>query len=1315
MDGDLGRAIEGASGVTADGRPNLQEALGGLKDFQRATVEYVFRRMYVDQPSQRRFLVADEVGLGKTLVARGVIAKAIDHLWETVDRIDVVYICSNADIARQNINRLRQPGASEFTLASRLTMLPVQVQDLKHSRLNLVSLTPGTSFDPKSKLGSWTERALLYLLLRDAWSLKGAGPLNLLQGNMHAERFRQEVQQFEKTRTIDEDLAGRFREELDRQPHLQERFTELLGRFGRTRTHVSPEDARERRRLVGELRGCLAATCIEALEPDLVILDEFQRFKDLMDGEDEAASLARHLFEWSRDEEQARVLLLSATPYKMYTLTGEQEGEDHYADFLRTIRFLSRDEGVTGEIDRTLRCYRSLLYRLADGDGGELASAKADLESRLRRVMARTERLAATDDRDGMLQDAKGGDLDLVEDDVAAYRSLHRLAQQLDEDGRPNPVEFWKSSPYLLSFMEDYDLKRRLEERQGHPPSAAAIAEILHNSTGLSLSRRDIENYAALDPCNARLRWLLTDTVERGAWRLLWMPPSMPYYRPESDWAVPELADFTKRLVFSSWHVVPRMVAAMTSYAAERAAVSSLEDPQMRWSELRERLRGPLRLTVRDGQPTGMSVLALMCPSAALAALADPLDWVVSPDRELARVRAEVRARVSQALTAVGATARSGAVNGAGDERWYWVAPILLDHADSEEATRTFLDDEYLAGLWAGATVGEDEENGGWERHLEEARKALAGELDLGSQPSDLADVLTDLAIAGPGTVALRALYRVTQPITLAERVIARQQAASIAWAFRNLFNLAESVALLRGLDAREPYWRRVLQYCAAGNLQAVLDEYTHVLVEALGLGGQRDLRVLHEIGGALRDAISLRTSTPGFDEVVANDSGFDIIPRRLRARFAARFGTEPTEGDEKQAMRADQVRHAFNSPFWPFVLATTSIGQEGLDFHPYCHAVVHWNLPSNPVDLEQREGRVHRYNGHAVRKTVACRHRGVLSARTEADPWNQVFASAAACSNGSELVPCWIHGDPCGVRIERHVPVLPLSRDVLRFARLRRALVLYRMVFGQPRQDDLIAYLNERLPEERVREQLDAMQIDLQPPAWEGPDQQARVPAPLRSAVHAEGPLGRAVLRVLDRYPLVLDRGGAKKDHVVARALAGLAAALAEAGLSDKDRLGWSVDYKRGQSWLPVPLVWMSDERRRVHRHDDLRVELLLDCHRDGVHVALGAQLDPGSDRRFSLQTARLYQDVRRDGLRDVLDPMTQAGFRLVPPSEFLQTSEESTTAGVGLVVRFLYRSELERDAPLLEALRHARAAYERAYELKLARPDGSAKALLG
>ena len=51
--------------------------LEGLKDFQRRTVEHAFHRLYTGDDSTQRFLVADEVGTGKTLVAQGVLAKAI--------------------------------------------------------------------------------------------------------------------------------------------------------------------------------------------------------------------------------------------------------------------------------------------------------------------------------------------------------------------------------------------------------------------------------------------------------------------------------------------------------------------------------------------------------------------------------------------------------------------------------------------------------------------------------------------------------------------------------------------------------------------------------------------------------------------------------------------------------------------------------------------------------------------------------------------------------------------------------------------------------------------------------------------------------------------------------------------------------------------------------------------------------------------------------------------------------------------------------------------------------------------------------------
>jgi len=122
--------------------------------------------------------------------------------------------------------------------------------------------------------------------------------------------------------------------------------------------------------------------------------------------------------------------------------------------------------------------------------------------------------------------------------------------------------------------------------------------------------------------------------------------------------------------------------------------------------------------------------------------------------------------------------------------------------------------------------------------------------------------------------------------------------------------------------------------------------------------------------------------------------------------------------------------------------LASPSIGQEGLDFHTYCHAVYHWNLPPNPVDMEQREGRVHRFKGHAVRKNVARRRGlGALRDRLEggADPWAALFRAAVEAREpgANDLVTYWIYELLGGARVERRIPIFRLSRDVGRLGRL--------------------------------------------------------------------------------------------------------------------------------------------------------------------------------------------------------------------------------------------------------------------------------------
>lgn len=266
-------------------------ALAGLKDFQRKTVDYVFKRLYGDDPTSR-FLIADEVGLGKTLVARGIIAKTLEHLQDEVDRVDVIYICSNAAIATQNVNRLNVSDTDGFSIATRLTYLPRQVRSLRKNKVNFISLTPGTAFDhARSRGGHADERAILYRMLYDLPLAQNerrrrlrVGLLNILQATAGKNSWRAKAKNL-PAEDLDVDLSKAFRRAVIEDAELYAALKEGCERFARYRDYsrIPWEDSELRYDLIGKLRSKLASVCLSALEPDLVILDEFQRFKHLLD------------------------------------------------------------------------------------------------------------------------------------------------------------------------------------------------------------------------------------------------------------------------------------------------------------------------------------------------------------------------------------------------------------------------------------------------------------------------------------------------------------------------------------------------------------------------------------------------------------------------------------------------------------------------------------------------------------------------------------------------------------------------------------------------------------------------------------------------------------------------------------------------------------------------------------------------------------------------------------------------------------------------------------------------------------------------
>lgn len=1050
--------------MKANARPDVERELSRLKDFQRATVDYVHDRLYGADPV-RRFLVADEVGLGKTLVARGVIAKAIDHLWDSVDRIDVVYICSNNQIAGQNLKKLRVGATEEIHHADRLTMLPKAIGQLQGQKVNFVSFTPGTSFNLKgSGGGKAPERVLLYRMLQDGLgdsSLRAQRWVRFFEGGSSTDSFKRQLKNFDgyERDDIPPEMVESFATSVtassfDGVPLLDVLY-DCADEFNYLRKgkKVPYKTSARRYRLIGQLRHLIAEASVAKLEPDLVILDEFQRFKSLMDTEDETSELAHALF----NHADAKLLLLSATPFKMYTLPDDEEGEDHYEDFQRTVEFLAgKDRAVA--VTSHSSAMRTALYA---GDVSAARDARDAAQAELRRVMVRTERLAATPDRDGMITAKELPGVEVSSRDVKAYVSDAAVGNILKSN---DILEYWRSSPYLFEFMDAYQVKKRLEEAA--EGVNAPLAEAMRLA-GDRLSWDELKRYQPLDPGNAKMRGLVGDVLDRGAWKLAWIPPSLPYYELGGAYAEPDLRSFTKRLIFSSWTVVPKAIGAVMSYEAERRLLEGTTAGERAYDAARA--TALLTFQYTDGRYTGMPVLGILYPSLALAEAGDPLRVAQELNAQLPVSAGSYLARVRERVEALLGRLPDGRADGAADDRWYWAAPFLFDHLLEPETA-----DEWLP--WGSDDTTEDARDSRFDEHVEQAMEMDAA--DLGRRPDDLVDVLTSMAAAAPGVVALRAFARVLPTEQHYADPEIRMVASMAAWALRSMFNRPEITAVVRSSAAAdEPYWRSVVAHCYAGGLEAVLDEYLHVLFESQGLFDkpleEQTLGLIHP----LDDALTLRSSTSSIHFFDAKAERVEIDRRHtLRSHFAVRFGRGTAE-DSAVVQRESQVREAYNSPFWPFVLASTSVGQEGLDFHQYSHAIVHWNLPGNPVDLEQREGRVHRYKGHAVRKNAASAYGSRPQVSASANPWQTVFDLAAEDrpEGESEVFPYWVF--PGQHAIERYTPVLPLSKETHALERLMRTVGAYRLVVGQPRQEDLLRYLGDQAAN------LTDLGIDLTPP----------------------------------------------------------------------------------------------------------------------------------------------------------------------------------------------------------------------------------------
>ncbi len=1095
------------------------EIMNGLKDFQRETVERIFKLF---KSGQSRILIADEVGLGKTLVAKGVIAKtALWHKEMGDDLFKVVYICSNQNIARQNITKLKiDPNVTvDRTDDTRLSMQHLKFFEQKHNEnllenyIQLIPLTPATSFHVTGGSGIVQERALIYAIFRrisffdgyseqleyifknntkawDNWAKSWIEDRVVKCNNNNKGEYLGNV-----IKKVEDALNSDF-------AHLKTGLLNICSELKSTGKTVSLSHL-----YIHQARQMMSQISLDFLEPDLVIMDEFQRFRHLIssDNNTETGMLVNRFLH----SNSVKTLLLSATPYKLYStleeITESGGQDEHYDEFMQVIDFLfDKDDIKCKEFRVAWNNFSHALKCIGDEEWQSITQKKSAAEDIMFNGICRTERLMVSNPDNDLINTKKAKAMEITENDILSYIQADAIVNTLQEKGSKvaPPIEYIKSAPFILSFMEHYQLKKELKRIFRSDPD---IANILRKSSNSWIKKDTVKRYKKLATTNARLAQLMKESFSDNAERYLWVPPALPYY--EFGGPYKNSGKFSKVLVFSAWEMVPRMIASLVSYEAERLTIGKMlengdtseEGSKSYFVDSKQRYPRPrLSLNMRKNEKTGitepgrMALFSILYPSITLARLFEPITALNNNIRR-ADLEKSLKEKISQLMDRV-IQKYQATDSGATDERWYWAAPVLLDLMFESTHVNQWFEETGTASSGEDETDGqvpeEKEDSKLFDAHMNVVKNTYfyPHTLGLGRLPKDLVSILTLQTLGSPAVCALR----MSMPdLTDSTGKPVMNGSQRIARAMLNKFNLPESTAIIElayGTERRkktkkpdEAHWVNVLAYCSDGNLQSVFDEYRHILLDAYGLRyaypEARVTKLAELIAGSLKThTASYKVDT--YNSFVSNGKRSEM---RMRSHYAAGFNNSGREG--KTVQRTESVRHSFNSPFRPFILATTSIGQEGLDFHFYCRKIFHWNLPANPVDLEQREGRINRFKGLVIRQNVASKYQDI---RFTKDIWEEMFdeCKSREKKNNCELIPYWYlepNSQDQSSYIERIVPMYPLSRDNAQYDRLLKILSLYRITLGQARQEELLTFICNNLQDTQI-DQLKELFINLSP-----------------------------------------------------------------------------------------------------------------------------------------------------------------------------------------------------------------------------------------
>ena len=861
----------------------------------------------------------------------------------------------------------------------------------------MIPLTPGTSFNLQTSAGNMNERALMFAILSHLDDFKDhktalKNRLNIYGAN--GDNWTDIIDKYEKD--IKENVCTGYRENISKEVVNDDCYQEAKDLLLKA---IALNDYNTTNKAITLFRIIFCKISMKELNPDLVIMDEFQRFSSLLDleGNSEEAMLTRTFF---GKEDGPFILLVSATPYKPFTTLeelNENKIDEQYQDFNKLADFLfdGREDIVFQQVWHD---YSKELCHISSDNLDILIAKKNIAEDTMYEAMSRTERYRNSSQDDTYLKISTG--------DIASYCQMQEVLGECNKmsEGRFGvktlPMEYAKSSPYLLSFMDKYKLKEKLAKAYTeHPWKIKQKQQYL-------IKKKNINTYERIPSCNAKLdklsNILFGEKGEKHGEQLFWIPASHPYYKIPASNVFAKNHDFSKVLVFSAWEMVPRMIACMISYAIEQKSISHAF-PSATYTNTKENSEKDA-LDKQEGEKAGTGRLRRESLEL-VTCCSDFLKDAYNPKAYLGNDLKEIKAGIKENFKN---TSRFTLVEQPTTAKFLLEAIKLLD-SNTEE-------------------------------------KILISE--------DGLDTLVNMAIGSPGIC----FYRL-----LGNKDLAQEAATKIC---NNIFNRRYNAAvidILYNKKSVQTYFKQVIDYCVMGNLQAVLDEFAYMIDERSN--GERNVEMIQK---RMIESFIDRN----YQEIDTTESfGKEKKKKwRIRTHYAMPYGN--IRMTDQATNRANDVRLAFNSPFRPFILASTSVGQEGLDFHWYCRKIMHWNISSNPQDMEQREGRIDRYKSLFVRRNVAKFH-------PETYTWNEMFdlARTEAKEKGfCELVPYWSIpqdmlksiAETDREYIESIVPLYPLSMDYDRYRHMKSVLRLYRLTMGQPRQEELLEFFKD-MPAEDI------------------------------------------------------------------------------------------------------------------------------------------------------------------------------------------------------------------------------------------------------